>query len=33
MQILNMHEVKGEEKIHIYIVIDPSVAPLQMKNT
>jgi hypothetical protein len=33
MQILNTHEVEGEGKIHIYIVIDPNVAPLQIKNT
>jgi hypothetical protein len=31
VQILNIHEVKGEEEIHIYVDPDPNVAPLQVK--
>ena len=31
MHILNMHEVKENEEIYVYIDIDHNVAPLQIK--
>lgn len=32
MHILNMHELKKNKKIHVYIDVDYNIAPLQINS-